>query len=167
MTSVAPLDEMVDGRGGVRPRWRNLLGALTELGHETLLERRARLDRAFEEEGVGSLLPGAETASPRCDPVPLLLSEGEFADLSAGLAQRARLLELILADIYGPQTLLANGALPPALAFANPRFLRPCRGQPCRDRACASTPLTLCAARTGRGASSPTTPAGPKAPRAR
>ncbi len=127
MTGAAPLDEMVDGRGGLRPRWRDLLGALTELGHDTLAERATRLERAFEDEGVTSLLPGAESGASRCDPVPLLLSEAEFGDLAGGLVQRARLLAAILADTYGPQRLLADGALPPALVYANPSFLRPCR----------------------------------------
>jgi uncharacterized circularly permuted ATP-grasp superfamily protein/uncharacterized alpha-E superfamily protein len=33
----------------------------------------------------------------------------------------------MLADFYGPQRLLAEGLVPPALVFANPNFLRPCR----------------------------------------
>ena len=51
-----------------------------------------------------------------------------MATLEAGLAQRARLLDLILTDLYGPQRLLRDGLLPPALVFANPAFLRPCHG---------------------------------------
>ena len=47
--------------------------------------------------------------------------------LEAGLAQRARLLDAVLADLYGQQRLLADGAVPPALIYANPAFLRPCR----------------------------------------
>ena len=35
-------------------------------------------------------------------------------------SQRARLLNLILADLYGPQRLLRDGLLPPALVLANP-----------------------------------------------
>ena len=42
--------------------------------------------------------------------------------------QRTRLLNLILADLYGPQRLLRERLLPPALVFANPAFLRPCHG---------------------------------------
>ena len=53
--------------------------------------------------------------------------QSEFAELEAGLAQRARLLDAVLADLYGPQRLLADGALPAALVYANPAFLRPCR----------------------------------------
>ncbi len=123
------LDEMVDGRRGIRPQWRGLLGVLAGLGHDVLAERTARLDRVLAEEGVTSLLPGAPPDPWRFDPIPLPLPQREFADLEAGLAQRARLLEAVLADIYGPQRLLREGVLPPALVYANPGFLRPlCRG---------------------------------------
>ena len=117
---------MVDGKGGLRPHWRSLIGAFSALGDGGLRERATRLDRAFEEEGVTSVLPGATASalSWRCDPVPLPIPAAEFAGLEAGLAQRARLLEAVLDDLYGPQTLLADGTLPPALAFANPAFLR-------------------------------------------
>lgn len=122
---------MVDGGGGFRPHWRSLLGALADLGHEVLAERAVLLDRFLADEGVGSLLAvpqGPERpAGWRCDPIPLILPAAEFDALEAGLAQRASLLEAILQDIYGPQRLLAEGALPPALVHANPAFLRPCR----------------------------------------
>ena len=125
--STAAMDEMVDGSGGLRPHWRGLLGAFAGLA-DALPERAARLDRAFAEEGVTTVLPGTGEAERtwRCDPVPLPIAAGEFAELEAGLHQRARLLEAVLADIYGPQNLLAEGLLPPALVFANPAYLRAC-----------------------------------------
>ncbi|MEO0588777.1 MAG: circularly permuted type 2 ATP-grasp protein, partial [Planctomycetota bacterium] len=42
--------------------------------------------------------------------------------------QRARVLNMVLADLYGPQRLLTEGLLPPELVFAHPHFLRPCHG---------------------------------------
>lgn len=130
MEAGAPLDEMVDGAGGFRPHWRPLLGALADLGREVLAERALLIDRFFADEGVTSLLApqdGTPAAAWRCDPVPLILPPAEFDALEAGLAQRATLLEAVLQDVYGPQRLLAEGALPPALVQANPAFLRPCR----------------------------------------
>ena len=62
------------------------------------------------------------------DAIPLLIPPAEWSQLEAGLIQRARLLNLILADLYGPQQLLRRGQIPPALVFANPGFLRPCHG---------------------------------------
>ncbi|HTR16172.1 MAG TPA: circularly permuted type 2 ATP-grasp protein [Acetobacteraceae bacterium] len=121
------IDEMVTGAGGLRPHWRRLVGNLAGLGTSGLVDRAARLDRAFADDGVTGLLPSAAHAAWNCDPIPLLLSGTEFAALEAGLAQRARLLEAVLADLYGPQTLLETGALPPALVYPNPAFLRPCR----------------------------------------
>ena len=127
MRDDGSLDEMVDGGGRFRPHWRRIFDSIFGLGHEVLAERAGLLDRAFADEGFASLLPGARSVVWHCDPIPLPLSGTEFATLEAGLAQRARLLEAILADIYGPQHLLAEGALPPALVYANPAFLRPCR----------------------------------------
>ena len=122
----APVDEMVDGAGRIRPHWRNLLGAVGGLGKPQLEERARRLQRAAEEEGIASILPGTKAAGMgwRCDPVPLPLPAAEFAALEAGLAQRARLLEAVLADLYGPQSVVREGLLPPALVFGNPQFLR-------------------------------------------
>jgi uncharacterized circularly permuted ATP-grasp superfamily protein/uncharacterized alpha-E superfamily protein len=124
----APLDEMVDGGGRVRPHWRGLLGSLSSLPDGGLAERAQLLDRAFEEEGSAGLLPSpARGAAGRLDPVPLVLNGTEFAGLAEGLIQRARLLEAILTDLYGQQRLLEDGLLPPELVFPNPAFLRPCR----------------------------------------
>ena len=44
------------------------------------------------------------------------------------MTQRAHLLNAIVADIYGPQTLLQRGQLPPALVFGHPGYLRPVKG---------------------------------------
>ncbi|MEO3471835.1 circularly permuted type 2 ATP-grasp protein [Roseomonas sp. CAU 1739] len=124
---VPPIDEMVDGRGGVRAHWRQLLGIMGGMGEGALAERGRRLDRAFEDEGIAGVLPGAKRdAAWRCDPLPMVLPATEFAALEAGIVQRARLLEAILADLYGPQALLSEGLLPPELVFANPGFLRAC-----------------------------------------
>ena len=120
-------DEMVDGKGGLRPQWRSLLGVIAGLGRGVLAERARRLERVMEEEGAASLLPGSPPDPWRFDPIPLPLLQSEFIALEAGLAQRARLLDAVLADLYGAQRLLADGALPPALVYPNPAFLRPCR----------------------------------------
>ena len=131
-------DEMVDGQGGLRPHWRPILGGLQGFGAGGLQERARRLDRAFAEEGVTAVLPGATEPARmwRCDPVPLPLAAAEFAALEAGLRQRARLLSALVNDLYGAQTTLRDGVLPPALVYANPGFLRACHDptRPARGR---------------------------------
>ena len=127
MSNDSPLDEMADAPGHAKPHWRSLLSTMFGLGHEILAQRVHLLDQAFAEEGITAILPGERAVNWRCDPIPLVISAAEFAALQTGLAQRAQLMELILADLYGPQTLLADGLIPPDLVYANPAFLRPCR----------------------------------------
>ncbi|HEY5808821.1 MAG TPA: circularly permuted type 2 ATP-grasp protein, partial [Povalibacter sp.] len=62
------------------------------------------------------------------DILPLVLPAAEWQTIAAGVAQRARLLNGLLADIYGPQRLLAEGIVPPEIVFGHPNFLWPCRG---------------------------------------
>ena len=124
MSQVVATDEMVDGRGQVRAHWRGLLGSFSLLADGALAERGRRLDRGFAEDGVTSVMPGAAALHWRCDPIPLLITAGEFAAVEAALAQRAALLSMVLDDIYGPQDLLAQGAIGPAVVFANPHYLR-------------------------------------------
>ena len=56
-----------------------------------------------------------------------------MAHAGAGLIQRARSLNAILADLYGPQTLLREGHLPAAVILGNPQFLHLCHGFRPRD----------------------------------
>ncbi len=121
------IDEMVDGQRGLRPHWRHLLGTFSSLGVGGLADQVRRMAVAFDDEGASGILQSAGRRVWRCDPLPLPIVASEFAALTEGLAQRAELLEAILRDIYGPQTLLSEGHLPPATIYANDSFLRACR----------------------------------------
>jgi len=121
-------DEMVSGRGEIRPHWRGVVGVIGSLGRAAVAERGQRLARAMLEEGVASILPGAAGGGAwRLDPVPLPLDAQEFEALAAGIVQRARLLDAVLADAYGAQALLAEGLLPAPLVFGSPAFVRAAR----------------------------------------
>lgn len=120
MSSDSPLDEMADGTGHAKPHWRSLLSTMFALGHETLAQRARLLDQAFADEGITAILPGERAVNWRCDPIPLLISAAEFSSIEAGLAQRAQLMELILADLYGPRMLMAEG-----LISTRPRLWQP------------------------------------------
>ncbi len=128
-------DELTDQRGGVRPHWRSLVSSLDRLGHEELTLRWDNARRIIREHGVTYNIYGDPQGMDRpweLDMLPLAIQPAEWHAIEAGLAQRARLLNLVLADVYGPQRLLREGHLPPALVQANPGFLRPCHGLPMR-----------------------------------
>jgi len=125
-------DELLDGGGVPRAHWHGLLDALGALGHDELTHRREQIGRQLREHGVHDLPgPGSTTGTARVlDPVPLVLPAEEWRTLSAGLVQRARLLDAWLADCYGAQATLCDGVVPPALVLGDPGFLRPCHGVP-------------------------------------
>jgi len=120
-------DELVGQDSRLRGPWRRMLGTLLGMGTAALWERTAELERACVEEGAAALLAVPNAGTWHCDAIPYLLTKSEFNDLAAGLAQRAELLELILADLYGPRRLLEAGHLPPALVYPSQAYLRALR----------------------------------------
>jgi uncharacterized circularly permuted ATP-grasp superfamily protein/uncharacterized alpha-E superfamily protein len=114
---------MIDRSGRLRTAWVPVMEAVSELGHDELTRRAAALNRQMRLAAPLSVAV-AGAATPLYDPLPAPLTASEFMILEAGIQQRARLLNLVLEDIYGPQRLLADGSLPPALIFGQPHFLR-------------------------------------------
>jgi uncharacterized circularly permuted ATP-grasp superfamily protein len=126
-------DEMCVEHGILRPHWDRYIASLTSLGGKELAHRWQTARQRIRENGVSYNVYGDPLGTDRpwsLDAIPLLISPKEWAYLEAGLIQRARLLNTILADLYGPQTLLLNGNLPSALVFANPAFWRACHDVP-------------------------------------
>ena len=124
-------DEMVSAPDELRPHWRKFISSLERLGREELTLRWENARRIIREHGVTYNIYGDPQGMDRpweLDMVPLLIPPSEWSQIEAGLIQRAKLFNLILADLYGPQHLLREGHLPPALVYANPNFLRPCHG---------------------------------------
>lgn len=124
-------DEMLDTDGNIRPVWKKFVAALSKMSEQELHERFARADRYLRDAGVFYRSYGANGSSERAWPfshIPVLIAEKEWDTLSAGLVQRADLLEAIVADIYSDNRLVAEGYLPPSLVAANPEFLRPLVG---------------------------------------
>jgi uncharacterized circularly permuted ATP-grasp superfamily protein/uncharacterized alpha-E superfamily protein len=124
-------DEMLGPDGEPRPHWQTFVRALGGLGLGELSRRWEEAKQLIRENGVTYDIYGDPRGLDRpweLDPVPLLISPTEARMLETGLVQRARLLEMILADVYGPQRLLQAGLLPADLIFSHPGFLRPCHG---------------------------------------
>jgi len=124
-------DEMLASDQEPRAHWKSLIGSFERVGQSELASRRETAARVLRENGVTYNIYGDEHGLGRpwsLDLVPLVIPPAEWQAIEAGLAQRARLLNLILGDFYGPQKLLRDGTLPPALIYANPAFLRPCLG---------------------------------------
>ncbi|MDD1608128.1 MAG: circularly permuted type 2 ATP-grasp protein, partial [Methylococcaceae bacterium] len=130
-TQLGIYDEMYATENKVLPYWERFMVALESMGSEKIELCRREAQRLLRENGVTYNVYGDSqklTRPWRLDPVPLLISSEEWAVIEAGLKQRAELLDLILKDIYGKQTLLKKGLLPAELIFGHEGFLRPCVG---------------------------------------
>ena len=124
-------DEMVAADGGQRAHWQTLIGSLGRIERAELAARRESAFRILREHGVTYNAYGDAKGLSRpwsLDLVPLIIAPEEWRAIADGLAQRTQLLNLILADAYGPQRLLRQGTLPAAVLQASPAFLRPCHG---------------------------------------
>jgi len=122
-------DEMYSSAGTIRPHWEYLIRSLETLGTQELALREQKTQRLLREDGVTYNVyddPQGRARFWALDLIPLLLISQEWSIIERGLIQRAELLNLILADLYGPRALIAKGLLPPELIYTHPGFLRPC-----------------------------------------
>ncbi len=121
-------DEMRAPSGEARPHYETLLGELDSLGIEEIRRRRDACEQIIHEQGITYTVYGGAQGDERpwqLDPIPLIISDGEWKGVETALIQRATLINRILADCYGKQDLIRTAWLPPALVFAQPDFLRP------------------------------------------
>jgi uncharacterized circularly permuted ATP-grasp superfamily protein/uncharacterized alpha-E superfamily protein len=124
-------DEFLDPDGGVRSGWQDLAATVDLLGVEGMQARGAQVQRLLEDDGVTyGAPPQADQPAGlwQLDPLPVIIGNREWAELSQGLIQRAELLDRLQADLYGPRELLRRGLVPPELVLGHAGFLRQCDG---------------------------------------
>jgi len=137
LSGTSVFDELTADGVTPRPHWKPFLDSLESLGPDELAHRWRRAERRIKENGVTYNVysdPRGVSRPWEIDAIPLLISPEEWRGIEAGIIQRAHLLNLILADLYGPRRLVSRGNLPPELLFANPAFLRPLAGIPIPER---------------------------------
>ena len=112
-----------------RGMWATMANAIWSASGGDLSVARARIQRQADEIGTGFRVPG-ESDERRwpLSAMPLMIDAAEWAVIADGVVQRAELMEMLLADIYGAQRLTGNGLLPAALLNGSPHFLRPMVG---------------------------------------
>lgn len=124
-------DEMRGPGGEIRPAWSRLVQSLNVEGASGIVRRSELTGHLLRENGVTYNVYGASKDLERpweLDPIPLMIPINDWQPLAQAIQQRARLLNRILLDIYGPQELLRSGVLPPNALFEHPGYLLPCVG---------------------------------------
>jgi uncharacterized circularly permuted ATP-grasp superfamily protein/uncharacterized alpha-E superfamily protein len=123
-------DELRDASGALRPGWQRFFELLGADGFADLDRRLEVVARQVHENGINyTVYADQGPARPwSLDLLPFVVDDEEWRAIEAGIAQRARLLDAIAADAYGPQDLVDQGLLPSALLHAHPGYVRPMHG---------------------------------------
>lgn len=127
----AAYHELLDADGQVRPHWRRIVEQLQRSTPAQLQQRQALLARQIQENGITYNVYADPEGADRpweLDLLPNVIPAEEWQQIAQGVAQRADLLNRVLADIYGPQQLLADGLLPAELVYGHNNYLWPCQG---------------------------------------
>jgi uncharacterized circularly permuted ATP-grasp superfamily protein/uncharacterized alpha-E superfamily protein len=124
-------NELLDLEGKPRPHWQALVDQLMAEDADVMSKRVEAVQRQVRDNGVTYNVYADTNGLQRpwdLDVLPFILSQEEWQGISAAVAQRATLLNRILIDLYGEQSLLKSGGLPPALVHGHEGFLRSCVG---------------------------------------
>jgi len=113
-------DELFLGTGEVRPEFRRTAAALGQRTRAEFAVAQGLAERALLNQGVTFSVYADDRGSEKIFPfclVPRLVGAAEWARLERGLLQRVRVIEAFLDDVYGPQRILAEKAIPADLVL--------------------------------------------------
>ena len=116
---------------GLSKDWTTFFNFLGTGGFDDLNHRTANLRRQIRDNGVTYNVYADANGPQRpwsLDLLPLIISPQDWAVIDSGIKQRTRLLNAVMADVYGPQSLLHQGLLPAALVQGHPGYLRAMQG---------------------------------------
>ena len=119
-------DEVFDAQCNVRPHWNDIINGLESAGIKQLEQKQLEIDWRLEDNGVTYNIyndPEGNNRRWNLDPIPLVLTSDEWDEISKGLKQRAKLLNLIFKDLYTEQRLIKEGIVPAEIIFAHKSFI--------------------------------------------
>lgn len=124
---AAAFDEFRDADGAVRPQWAPAVDRYRQLGDVALRQADRRIRTLVDDDGITGNAPDDDPTERRrweLDAIPLILDAQWWAAVERGVEQRSRVLDAVVADIYGEQRMISAGVLPPELVYGHPGYLR-------------------------------------------
>ena len=119
-------DEMFDNECNIRPHWKDIIAGLENAGIKQLEQKQLEIDWRLEDNGVTYNIyndPEGNNRRWNLDPIPLVITSQEWEEVSKGLRQRAKLLNLIFKDLYTEQRLIKEGIVPAEIVFGHKSFI--------------------------------------------
>ena len=119
-------DELFDDNKNIRECWREILKDIETSGLEKLQNKQKEIDWHLEDNGVTyntyDDLDGQMSRAWSLDPIPFVISENEWSEITKGLVQRAKLFNLILKDLYSEQKLIKENIIPAEVVYGHKGF---------------------------------------------
>lgn len=130
--NAAIIQQTEYGDGSSQPKEfvRPLVEMLRKAGPKQLQNRQERirsLSRELDTHFATDQHDSIEEYNWQLDTLPRVIDPEEWQHIEAGLLQRARAFNLLLADIYSKRRIMEDGVLPCDLIFDDPTFLLPCQ----------------------------------------
>lgn len=114
------------------PTWASFFEHIGAEGFADLNRRHDNLQRQIRDNGVTyNVYADAARGLRRpwaLDLFPMIVGADDWAQIETGVLQRTRLLNAIMADMYGQRELLQKAMLPAALVQGHPGYLRAMQG---------------------------------------
>ncbi|MFQ3622687.1 MAG: circularly permuted type 2 ATP-grasp protein, partial [Acetobacteraceae bacterium] len=117
--------ELTTPRAGDAGSLATIVRRLAALPLDELRRRSSAAERDLFNLGITFTVYSEATAIDRIlpfDPVPRVLTAGEWRRLEAGVVQRVRALNLFLHDVYNAQSILRDGVVPADLVLGNANY---------------------------------------------
>ena len=119
-------DEMFDKDCNVKEQWKEIFDNLEKTDIKQLEQKQTEIDWRLEDNGVTYNIyndPEGTNRRWNLDPIPFVLTSKEWEEITKGLKQRAKLLNLIFKDLYTEQRLIKEGIVPAEIIFAHKSFI--------------------------------------------
>lgn len=128
-------DEAVRLDGAPTPAWTEFFDSYHRHGTPGLREWREVALRISRDRGLAYRPDRGEGPHWTLDPIPWIFSPEEWQSIESGVAQAQRLAAAVLADLYGPQTLIDRARIPASIILGHRGFLRALHDFPPGDKA--------------------------------
>ncbi|MBX3030259.1 MAG: circularly permuted type 2 ATP-grasp protein [Chloroflexi bacterium] len=137
----------VFGDASPRAHYARLLDRLEALGPTEMTARADMVGSILRRQGITFNVYGHQAGTERTWPldlVPRLIPADEWSHLERGLAQRVRVLDMFLDDLYvGERTAIRDGVIPGWLVESSPGYVREAIGIHVRGARCVVSGIDL------------------------
>lgn len=123
-------DELGRQDGAMDPLWQSFFHSIGASGLKSLNACTETVNQLIAQNGITyNVYAEPQHARPwSLNVLPMLIHAKEWSVIRSGLAQRAKLLNSILQDVYDQRHLLRENYLPSALVLGNPGYLHAMHG---------------------------------------